>query len=108
MRVCLDRQGSLIEMQSDATAGTLIRNALAAGYREAEIDEREITPEEWATMQERLRPVPTYADLRRAAYPPVGDQLDAIWHAMEAGTLAMVPGFFDAVATVKQQYPKGM
>ncbi len=52
-RVCLERStGKLIEYQSNATAGTLIRNALVSGYTEAQIEEREVTPREWDQILE--------------------------------------------------------
>jgi len=49
MRICIQKlTGKLIEMQSDATEGTLIQNALSAGFSPDDIEEREITEEEWA------------------------------------------------------------
>jgi len=44
---------------------------------------------------------PTYQQLRAAAYPPIGDQLDALWKggADEAAMLEMV-------LAVKAKYPK--
>ncbi|CAN7308893.1 hypothetical protein LJR296_001469 [Cupriavidus necator] len=53
---------------------------------------------------------PTYADLRRAAYPPIGDQLDAIWKTfamldpaqLDPDTLAML----NLVEAIKSQYPE--
>ena len=49
MRICIQKStGKLIEMQSDATEGTLIQNAVDAGFPLDDIEEREITPEEWA------------------------------------------------------------
>lgn len=51
MLICVKKSnGELIEAQSDATDGTLIRNALAAGYSEADIEERRISAAEWAGM----------------------------------------------------------
>lgn len=46
-------------------------------------------------------PEPTYADLRRAEYPPLGDQLDALWKggADAAAMKAIIDG-------VKAKYPK--
>ena len=45
-------------------------------------------------------PPPTYAELRAAAYPPITDQLDLLYH-----------GGLDAwkatITAVKEQYPKG-
>lgn len=43
---------------------------------------------------------------RRAAYPPIGDQLDALWHAMGAGVLPKVQPWYDAIAAVKAAHPK--
>ncbi len=34
-------------------------------------------------IQEANKPIPTYADLRRPAYPPIGDQLDNITKALK-------------------------
>lgn len=51
------------------------------------------------------RPLPVEA--RRArAYPPIGDQLDDLWHAMHDGILPMVPAFYDPIAAVKTAHPK--
>jgi hypothetical protein len=59
----------------------------------------QITDEE----AEALRPVytSTYAEKRAAEYPPIGDQLDALWKGGEAAAemLAMVQA-------VKAKYPK--
>lgn len=49
MRICINKlTGKLIEMQSDAPEGFLIKNALSAGFLPDDIEEREITEEEWA------------------------------------------------------------
>jgi len=54
MRVCLEKStGQLLEMQSAATEGTLIRNALRAGRLEADIEEKEVTADEWSVIKER-------------------------------------------------------
>lgn len=49
---------------------------------------------------------PDHAPLRRADYPAIGDQLDALWHAMRDGILPMVPAFYDPIAAVKDRFPK--
>lgn len=49
---------------------------------------------------------PTYREKRAENYPPIVDQLDALWHAMDDGLIPKAPAFFDAIAAVKQQYPK--
>ena len=45
--------------------------------------------------------VPTYADLRREAYPDVGDQLDALW---KGG--AEAEAMKEKIMAVKTKYPK--
>ena len=47
-----------------------------------------------------------YADLRTEQYPLIGDQLDALWHAMERGDLPKVPEFYDPIEEVKLMHPK--
>ena len=52
-------------------------------------------------LQPFPEPAPTYSELRRKAYPYIGDQLDAIW---KGGTdMAAMQA---AVAAVKLAYPK--
>lgn len=58
-----------------------------------------------------LNPAPDYAAQRRAAYPPVGDQFDALQAAVAALAAGQpVPAdakaVIDAVAAVKVRFPK--
>lgn len=48
-----------------------------------------------------IPPPPTYQELRRAAYPPVGDQLDALWQKGEAEAAMLA-----TIMAVKTKYPK--
>lgn len=49
----------------------------------------------------------TYRELRAAAYPSMGDQLDMIWHAIDEGLpLDTSSQFYQAIAQVKETYPK--
>lgn len=51
-----------------------------------------------------LRPAPvppTYRQLRAAAYPAIGEQLDAIWKGGNAAVEML-----DAILAVKAKYPK--
>ena len=53
---------------------------------------------------EALRPVPvpsTYQQLRAAAYPAIGDQLDALWKGGEAEAAML-----KAILAVKASFPK--
>jgi hypothetical protein len=53
MKVCIENAtGKLIEMQSSATSGTLLSNAQGSGWQLADIEEKEVTQEEWAAIQE--------------------------------------------------------
>jgi len=61
----------------------------------------QITDEE----AEALRPKPpelTYAQKRAVEYPPIGDQLDALWKGGDAAAEMLA-----TVQAVKAKYPKG-
>ena len=83
MRVCIERaSGKMIESQSGvAVHGALVVNAVSAGYAEADVEEKVVTQEEWQALFDATIPTPTYAEKRKAAYPDIGDQLDALYHA---------------------------
>ena len=51
---------------------------------------------------EKMQPIPTYADLRRAAYPPAADYLDGI----VKGDTDQVKKYIEACLDVKAKYPK--
>jgi hypothetical protein len=59
----------------------------------------QITEEEAETLRPKF--VPTYKDLRAAAYPSIADQLDAIFHVGLNGWKA-------DIQAVKDKYPKEM
>jgi hypothetical protein len=39
-------------------------------------------------------------------YPTIGDQLDMLWHAIDAGTLNKTSDFYTAIKAVKDAHPK--
>ena len=43
---------------------------------------------------------------RRDEYMPIGDQLDALWHAMDDGTLPKIEPIYSAHKVVKEKYKK--
>ena len=45
-----------------------------------------------------------YKSLRQ--YPPIGDQLDMLWHAIDNGTLNKTSDFYTAIKAVKDAHPK--
>lgn len=47
-----------------------------------------------------------YKARRAAEYPSVKDQLDALWHAMDAGTLAKIEPMYSQIKEVKDRYQK--
>lgn len=54
---------------------------------------------------QREKPEPSYREKRRAAYPTVEAQLDALWHAMDRGDLPRAPEFFNMIKRVKDAHP---
>lgn len=48
-----------------------------------------------------------YDNLRRNEYPPVEEQLDMLWKAMDSGQLPKADGFYNRIRAVKDKYPKG-
>lgn len=51
-------------------------------------------------------PEVSYDVARRDGYPPIQEQLDMLWHAMDQGALPKVEPFYTALQRVKQQHPK--
>lgn len=53
-------------------------------------------------------PVQEYKNDRMMAYPSVGDQLDMLWHAIDANeTLkTQFADFYNAIKAVKDAHPK--
>jgi len=45
-----------------------------------------------------------YQRLRQ--YPSIGDQLDMLWHAIDAGTLNKTSDFYTTIKAVKDAHPK--
>ena len=82
MRVCIEKSsGKMIESQSGvAPYGTLLANAVNAGYSESDVEEKVVTQEEWQVLFDATIPALTYAEKRKAAYPEIGDQLDDLYH----------------------------
>ena len=50
----------------------------------------------------------TYADRRRMEYPPIGDQLDALWSILGPGLPPQSPAgaIYEAIQSVKRKCPK--
>lgn len=50
--------------------------------------------------------VETYADIRRRMYPSAAEQLDMLWHAMDADASARLEPFYSTIKAVKDAVPK--
>ena len=98
MRVCIDQNGLLISAQSNDNAahGTLLKNAIGAGYLAENIEEKVVGDAEFRALEEASTPAKTWDVQRREAYGSWQDQLDMMYHAT----------WTDHVASVKAEYPK--
>lgn len=47
-----------------------------------------------------------YHEKRQLSYPPVREQLDMLWHAIDSGTLDTNSDFYQKLKQVKDRYPK--
>ena len=82
----------------------------------------ELTPEEetqrqaeeqaWLEKQSKnnktITEQPPYINQRRNAYPPIGDQLDMLWHSIDQDPQLKSKyfDFYEAIKAVKVKYPK--
>ena len=48
-----------------------------------------------------------YKALRAREYPPIKDQLDMIWHAIDEDKLDRTSDFYLRLKAVKDEFPKG-
>lgn len=88
------------EIREYSEAGKEAKKNGRPGYRwsaltESWIDER--TPEMLANE---------YKQLRRAAYPSLGEQFDMLWHAMNNDPTLRIEPFYTTIKAVKDTYPK--
>jgi hypothetical protein len=54
----------------------------------------------------KLKHSEDYRKLRKASYPSVEDQLDALWHAMNDGKLKKAEPFYSMIKFVKDKFHK--
>ena len=64
--------------------------------------------EEAANAEESNQTVKPYIAKRKAAYPPIGDQLDYLWHSIDenAELKQKYFKFYEAIKAVKVKYSK--
>lgn len=80
-----------------------------------EVDGKQVSVPHDANWVESTEEVETMADgsriavsdyVRRRKYPPIGDQLDALFWAMDRGDILKVDEFYDPIKAVKDAHPK--
>lgn len=49
----------------------------------------------------------TYDENRATEYPPLEDQLDMLYHAMDAGEIPKATQWYNTIRTIKDNNPKG-
>lgn len=81
-------------------------NGIEVELTQEEIDQRIQEEAEWKARQILYEQTESYKDKRRAEYPPIGDQLDALYKAMDTGVLPQVKGFYDKIKIVKEKHRK--
>jgi hypothetical protein len=47
-----------------------------------------------------------YRKLRKAEYPQLSEQLDMLWHSMDAGEIVKSEPFYSKIKAVKDKFPK--
>ncbi len=97
-------KGSIYRLEKDDVAKTwvVVKDAsLIKQFGFLLKDFPDVTPPELPTYVPPVPEEPEYRIQRRAAYPPIGDQLDAMWKGGEESAAML-----DAIMAIKTQFPK--
>jgi hypothetical protein len=92
--------------------GALWRILGESSYENLEwVDEQQTKPTKKQVLDEVTRlqleyQAKEYQRQRALEYPGLGDQLDMLWHAIDAGTLNKTSDFYKTIKAVKDAYPK--
>ena len=70
------------------------------------LDDTNLTESEINAKAQELKSAEEYKDLRAASYPNMKEQLDMLWHAIDAGALDTTSDFYTTLAAVKNNNPK--
>lgn len=93
MKLFKDTNNVIYAYEADGSQDHLIGNKVSITQAEAD----EIKAEKAAKEYNAL----SYVEKRRAEYPPIGDQLDALWKGGEAATKML-----EKIKQVKANHPK--
>ena len=97
-------RGTLWRLEKDDLAQTwkaVEDNSTIAQFGFTRSDFPNAVPPELPAYVPPVPEEPEYRIKRRAAYPPIGDQLDAMWKGGEESA-----AMFDAIMAIKTQFPK--
>lgn len=98
MKYYKDANGTVFAYEEDGSQDDLIGDKIPLADDEVETAQNE-------SYQKLIDALP-YSEARQRYYPPIGDQLDALWHAMDAGLLPKIDAFYSPIASVKETFPK--
>jgi hypothetical protein len=76
---------------------------------ESDVEQDVIDPVLKKVVKGGKPPPPIDMDYRKARleqYPPVNEQLDMLWHAMDTGVLPKIEPMYSRIKAVKAAYPK--
>jgi hypothetical protein len=59
---------------------------------------------EW--VQQAVSNDTDHKDTRTPMYPPIAEQLDMLWHAMDRGEIPIAEAFYESIKAVKDAAPK--
>ena len=103
-----DNEKNNIILQNDSDGnGDYIKSWNVSGLTKP-TEEQLATYEDAANAEESNQAVKPYIAKRKAAYPPIGDQLDHLWHSIDenAELKQKYFKFYEAIKAVKVKYPK--
>jgi hypothetical protein len=93
------------EVENQCPAGAFIMAGHADPARDA------VNVETGAVIHGGRAPDPepeySYRNARAAAYPSTEEQIDMLWHAMDADPSKRLEPFYSRIKAVKDAYPKG-
>ena len=95
-----------VKLQDDGS-GDYIKSWSVSGLTKP-TDEQLATYEDAANAEESNQAVKSYITKRKTAYPPIGDQLDMLWHSIDenAELKQKYFKFYEACKAIKVKYPK--
>ena len=93
-------------LQNDGN-GDYIKSWNVSGLTEPTAEQL-ATYEDAANAEESNQAVKSYITKRKTAYPPIGDQLDMLWHSIDenAELKQKYFKFYEACKAIKVKYPK--